>query len=210
MLEELIKEYERMQKIYGDKNLDSILFGGCSKNPDICFVFMNPTGKNIASSKEWKGIKSPWIGTKNIWKLFVQVDVISNKTYQEIEKKKPKDWTESFAKEVYQEIEKNKVFITNLAKCTQKNARPLKDEIFKKYLKYFYKEMEIVKPKIIILLGNQVSSIVLNQSISVSTTRKQGFSYKGFTYYPVYYPVGNGIFNINKAIEDINYIKNNQ
>lgn len=63
-LKQLEKEYDKLQIKYGDKNLDSIYNGGCSNNPDICFVFMNPTKRNIASSKEWKGIKSPWIGTK--------------------------------------------------------------------------------------------------------------------------------------------------
>ena len=28
--------------------------------------------------------------------------------------------------------------------------------------------------------------------------------------YPVYYPVGNGIFNIDKSIEDINWIIENE
>ena len=51
MLEELNIEYNKLQKKYGAKELDSIYNGGCSKNPDICFVFMNPTRKNIASSK---------------------------------------------------------------------------------------------------------------------------------------------------------------
>ena len=36
----------------------SIYNGGCTENPNICFVFMNPTGRNIASFKEWKGINS--------------------------------------------------------------------------------------------------------------------------------------------------------
>ena len=206
MLEELEKEYERMQNKYGDKNLDAITFGGCKENPEICFVFMNPTGKNIASSKEWHGIKSPWIGTKNIWKLFKEVKLLSAKTYKEIINKKANDWTESFAQQVYQELANNKVYITNLAKCTQKDARPLKNDIYKKYLDLFFKEMDIIKPKRIILLGNQVSSIVLDQKISVSTSRKKEFNYKGFAFYPVYYPVGNGIFNIDKAIEDIKYI----
>lgn len=210
MLEELEEKYKKMQNRYGDKNLDSIMFGGCKENPDICFVFMNPTGRNITSSKEWKGMKAPWIGTKNIWSLFHELDIISDELYAEIKSKKGKEWTESFAEEVYQEVEKNKVYITNLAKCTQIDARPLKDEVFKKYLNLFYKEIEIVKPKKIILFGNQVSSIVLNQKISVSETRKKAFYYKDFTFYPVYYPVGNGFFNIDKAIEDIKYIRNEE
>ena len=208
MLEELEKEYQKMQIKYGDKNLDSITFGGCKNNPDICFVFMNPTGRNITSSKDWHGIKSPWIGTKNVWKLFNEIGVIDKKIYDEITSKKGSEWTETFAEEVYQNIENHKVFITNLAKCTQIDARVLDDKVFKKYLDLFWKEMNVVKPKKIILFGNQVSSIVLDEKISVSMVRKQEFNKNGFTLYSVYYPVGNGIFNMDKSIEDIKYIIN--
>lgn len=209
MLEEIEKEYIKMQEKYGDPNLDSITFGGCKDNPDICFVFMNPTRRNITASKDWKGLKSPWIGTKNVWGLFHELVVINDDLYQEIKGRKGKDWTPEFANKVYQEVTNNKVYITNLAKCTQEDARPLKDEVFKKYLDLFFKELEIVKPKKVILFGNQVSSIVLNEKISVSTVRKQEFLYRDFKFYPVYYPVGNGFFNIDKAIEDIKYIMNN-
>lgn len=208
MLEELEEKYRKMQNKYGDKNLDSITFGGCKEEPDICFVFMNSTGRNITSSKEWKGIKSPWIGTKNIWGLFYEIGIINKELYDKIKSKKGKDWTEEFAKEVYKQVEEKKVFITNLAKCTQVDARPLIDEIYKKYLNLFFQEMSIVKPKKIILFGNQVSSIVLKQKIKVSDTRKQEFLYKGYRFYPVFYPVGNGFFNIDKSIEDIKYIRN--
>ena len=50
-LDPLFAKYDKLQKKYGAKELDSIYFGGYSKNPDICFVFMNPTGRNIASQK---------------------------------------------------------------------------------------------------------------------------------------------------------------
>lgn len=206
MLEKIEKEYKRMQKKYGDSNLDSITFGGCKTNPDICFVFMNPTGRNITASKEWKGQKAPWIGTKNVWNLFYEIGAIDTEIYEEIRNKKGKDWTVEFADEVYNNVEKHRVYITNLAKCTQSDARALKDEVFLEYLDLFFKEINIVKPKKIVLFGNQVSSIVLNQKISVSTVRKQEFNYNGFLFYSVYYPVGNGFFNIDKAIEDIKYI----
>ena len=29
---------------------------------------------------------------------------------------------------------------------------------------------------------------------------------KNYSVYPVYYPIGNGMMNIDKAIEDLNYI----
>lgn len=145
-IEDLRKDYDELQVKYGAKELDSIYNGGCEKNPDICFVFMNPTRKNIASDKSWKGRKSPWLGTKNIWKLFYKVDLL-------------------------------------------------------------FKEINIIKPKIIITFGNQVSSIILNKKISVSENRKKCYRIQinknEYKVYPVYYPVGNGIFNIDKSIEDI-------
>jgi len=100
-IDDLKDEYDKLQIKYGSKELDSIYNGGCNKNADICFVFMNPTGRNIASSKDWKGLKAPWIGTKNIWKLFNKVNLLSDRTYLKIMEKKPKEWDYTFAEEVY-------------------------------------------------------------------------------------------------------------
>ena len=209
-LKDLNKEYNKLQLQYGAKELDSIYNGGCIHNPDICFVFMNPTGRNIASSKSWKGLKSPWIGTKNIWDLFYQINLLDNNIYQQIKSKKGSEWTEEFAEIVYQEVKQKKYFITNLGKCTQIDARPLPDFVYKQYLHLLEKEIDIIKPKIIILFGNQVSSIVLNEKISVSKSRKKVYlkeiANNQYKCYAVYYPIGNGRFNIDKSIEDINWI----
>lgn len=211
-LKDLNKEYDKLQLKYGAKELDSIYNGGYEKNPDICFIFMNPTGRNIASSKDWKGIKSPWIGTKNIWDLFFAVDLLDEKIYKTIKAIKANDWTEKFAEEVYENVKKHKFFITNLGKCTQIDARPLPDKVYKDYLELMKKEIEILNPKKIILFGNQVSSIVLGEKISVSQVRKKEFvkeiNGNKYKFYSVYYPIGNGRFNIDKSIEDIKYIKN--
>ena len=209
-LQDLTKEYDKLQKKYGSKDLNSIYNGGCENNPDLCFVFMNPTGRNIASNKNWKGIRSPWLGTKNIWDLFVQLDLLDLDIYKKIKAIKGSEWTEEFAEEVYDNVKKHKYFITNLGKCTQIDARALPDDVYKKYLHLLKKEFEIVKPKVIILFGNQVSQIVLDEKISVSQVRKKCFlkEINGniYKFYSVYYPVGNGRFNIDKSIEDIKCI----
>lgn len=209
-IEELNVEYDKLQKIYGAKELMSIYNGGYTKNPNICFVFMNPTGRNIASCPQWKGRRSPWIGTKNIWKLFYKIGLLDEEIYQEIISKKPQEWNEEFADIVYSNVEKHKYFITNLGKCTQTDARVLPNSVYSQYLDLLCKEIEIINPKIIITLGNQVSSIVLDKNISVSQCRKQSFfkkiGKKNYKIYPVYYPIGNGMMNIDKAIEDLKFI----
>lgn len=212
-LKELNEKYDELQLKYGAKELDSIYNGGCSKNPDICFVFMNPTGRNIASKKDWKGLKSPWIGTKNIWDLFYALDLLDKEIYTKIKSIKGTQWTEEFAEVVYNDVTKHKYFITNLGKCTQLDARALPDCVYQKYLSLLLKEIEIVNPKVIVLFGNQVSSIVLDKKITVSTCRKQKFTKeinnKLYAFYSVFYPVGNGRFNIDKSIEDIKWIMEN-
>lgn len=209
-LSSLNKEYDKLQKIYGDESLHSIYNGGCEENPDICFVFMNPTGRNIATLPGWEGPYHPWIGTKNIWDLFVAVNLIDDNIYKEIKSIKGSDWTPEFATRVYDNIRKHKVFITNLGKCTQIDARPLKDSSYLDYLPLLEKEIKIVKPKVVLLFGNQVSSIFLGKKISVSAARKQCFERKiGSTTYncfSIFYPIGNGRFNIDKSIEDIKWI----
>ena len=174
---------------------------------------MNPTSRNIASQKDWKGRKSPWIGTKNIWDLFYSVGLQDERIYRKIKSIKAEEWTEEFAEEVYKDVEKHKYFITNLGKCTQVDARPIKNYVYKKYLQLLEEEIEIINPKVIILFGNQVSSIVLNENISVSKSRKKLYKKdirgKQYNAYSVYYPIGNGRFNIDKSIEDIKLIIDN-
>lgn len=211
-LDDLKKDYDLLQEKFGDANLDSIYNGGCTNNPRVMFVFMNPTGRNIASNKSWQGPKSPWIGTKNIWDLFYAVDLLDENIYKKIKAIKGSEWTVEFSEEVYRDVEEHEVFISNLGKCTQIDARVLPDSVFREYLDLLKKEIAIVKPRTIILFGNQVSSIVLNQKISVSEVRKKRFTIdiEGEEYecFSVYYPIGNGRFNIDKSIEDIKWILN--
>lgn len=209
-LEEINNEYDKLQKKYGAIELDSIYGGGCVDNPDICFVFMNPTKRNIASSKSWKGIKYPWIGTKNVWDLFYKLDLIDKDIYEKIKSIKGNEWTEEFARVVYDNVTKHNLFITNLSKCTQLDARELPDAVHEKYLYLLEQEISIINPRVVILFGNQVSSIVLDKTINVSKERKNQYkkiiNNQEYKCYPVFYPVGNGRFNIDKAIEDLKWI----
>ena len=201
---QLHKEYDKLQLKYGDPSLSSIYGAGCVENPDIMFVFMNPTGRNISSIPSWKGLRAPWIGTKQVWGIFENLGLLKSQIYLKIKSIKPDEWNFDFANEVYKDIQNHSVFITNLGKCTQIDARPLNNYVFKDYLKLMYKEIEIVNPKKIITFGNQVSSILLGKSISVSNyTGNEKEVLNGYEIYPTYYPVGQGRRNMPLAIDRI-------
>ena len=211
-MEKLNKIYDSLQLQYGSKDLNSV-YGYGAFSPDIALVFMNPTKRNIATSKSWQGLKAQWLGTKEIWSFLWKCGLFSGDMLLQIKEKSPKDWTPSFCEEVYDEVKRNKLWITNLAKCSQDDARPLPDEIFLNYTDLLKQEIALVKPKKIFFFGNQVASLMLGQPITVSTARKNSFPLEiaGHIYdcYAIYYPVGNGRFNQPKAIEDIRKIIGN-
>ena len=204
---QLHKEYDMLQLKYGDPTLSSIYGAGCIENPDIMFVFMNPTGRNISSMTSWGGLRAPWIGTKQVWDIFENLGLLKSEIYLKIKSIKSEKWDYDFTNEVYKDIQDHSVFITNLGKCTQVDARPLNNSVFKEYLDLMYKEIEIINPKKIVTFGNQVSSILLSKNISVSNyTENEKEVLNGYQIYPTYYPVGQGRRNMPLAINRIRKI----
>ena len=206
----LNKEYDKMQNLYGSKNLNSVYGNGKETNPKVALVFMNPTKRNIATSKSWNGLKAQWLGTKQIWDFLTKCGLFSSNINEKIKDRKAKDWTPEFCESVYEEVRKREMWITNLAKCSQDDARELPDSVFLEYKDLLKKELKKVNPKKILFFGNQVSSIMLEETITVSTVRRKPFNLKignkNYESYAVFYPVGNGRFNQDKAIEDIKEI----
>lgn len=212
-LPQLFDVFDQLQLIHGDKTLLSVYGAGCIKQPKLFLLFMNPTGRNVSCIPWWNWIHAPRLGTKNIWKLFVEIWAISKKRFEQIQHMKPADRTEEFSLEVYQEIASNNIYISNLAKCTQTDARPLSDHVFRQYLTLIREEIDYIEPQHIITFGNQVSSILLEKNVTVSSYTKDDYQIlkiKDHKYkvYPTFYPVGQGMRNLPHAIARIQYILN--
>ena len=204
----MFDDFDKLQHIHGDKNLFSVYGAGCTKKPKVFLLFMNPTWRNVSCVKDWKWIRAPRLWTKNIWKLLSAIWAISKKTYVHIQNMKPAERTEQFSLDIYKEIAGNNMYISNLAKCTQTDARPLPDKVFKEYLELIYEEIDYIKPQHIITFGNQVSSIFLQKKVTVSAYGNNDYETLKiknhlYTVYPTYYPVGQGMRNLPKAIERI-------
>jgi hypothetical protein len=145
----LHKKYDELQSLYGDQNFSTIYGGGCIQNPEVCFIFMNPTARNVSANPERKGLKAPRIGTKQTRKMFYDLGLLSEELFQKT-RIHPGERTEDFARELYAYFKDNQIFITNLAKCTQLDAHALKDAVFKAYLPHMQEELLLLNPKHII------------------------------------------------------------
>ena len=195
-----------LHKKYGHKGIGIVRGAGRLNQPDLTLIFMNPTARNTSSNPNWKGIRAPWIGTKQVWNMLAKLGLIDKDII-------PETWDENSALELYKHVAESGLYITNLASCTQPDARPLPNSLFREYLPVVYEEIDKIKPKKIISFGNQVSSIFLQKSISVSNYTKVEFEvFKTKTskhrVYPTYYPVGQGQRNMPRAAKRISLISN--
>lgn len=206
---DLFQEVNELHGLYGYSNLSPIYGAGCINKPKLMLLFMNPTGRNISANLTWSGLKAPWLGTKNIWRMIYKLGFIGSAQYSFIQSSEPKDWAYEFSEELYRTLSDNGVYITNLAKCTQKDARKMRDCIFKAYLDNAKREILLVQPKKIVTFGSQVSSILLGKKIKIGDCINGReileISGKFFNVFPTYYPVGQGMRNMHLAV---NRIKN--
>ena len=193
---------------YGHTGIEMVRGAGKLDHPKLMLLFMNPTARNVSSNPEWSGLRAPWIGTKQVWQMLSRLKLLEEDMVSKIYNLKPEKWTEKNAIDLYGHVAEKDMYITNLASCTQPDARHLNDSVFREYLPVIYKEIQTVKPHKIITLGNQVSSILLQKNISVSnypTTESEilTIAEDDFEVFPTYYPVGQGQRNMPKAVERV-------
>lgn len=207
----LHSSYDLLQWQYGDISLCSIYGAGCIDKPKYCFVFMNPTARNITSHPDRSGLRAPRIGFKQIWNMFYGLWFLSGELYNTTQSYKSTDRNPEFVFRLYHHLSEQWIYITNLAKCTQSDAKPLANKVFQEYMELMRKELEELDAEHIFSFGNQVSSILLEKNISVSNYIDNKYEeviiwWKKLKIYPCYYPVGIGYRNITKATERIKHI----
>jgi len=86
------------------------------------------------------------------------------------------------------EIERDKVYIANVVKCRPPNNRnPEKDEE-EACLDYLRSQVMLVRPKIIVLLGNVALKAILGSEFGITSSRGKWYEKKGIYYMPTFHP----------------------
>jgi len=85
-------------------------------------------------------------------------------------------------------INRDDVYIANVVKCRPPNNRnPEKDEI-NACMDYLRNQVIIVKPKIIVLLGNIALKSILGDEYGITKARGKWIEKKGILYMPTFHP----------------------
>jgi DNA polymerase len=85
-------------------------------------------------------------------------------------------------------LRREDVYITNLLKCHPLNTQELHETPFHTCKAYLFKEIELVKPKIIVTLGKEAYHYLTNETSDLKDIRGNMTSHKMFRLMPTYHP----------------------
>lgn len=85
-------------------------------------------------------------------------------------------------------IKRENIYIANIVKCRPPNNRtPLKEEA-NACLDYLRNQVVVIKPKIIVLLGNTALKNILGEEYGITSSRGKWIEKRGIKYMPTFHP----------------------
>ncbi len=85
-------------------------------------------------------------------------------------------------------INREEVYIANIVKCRPPNNRNPLDEEADSCKEYLISQIELVKPKIIVLLGSVALKNILGKEYNITSARGQWIEKDGIKILPTFYP----------------------
>lgn len=211
-LQKLWAETDRIHsENFPNSRLKPIMGGGKTDKPRVMFVFINPTYRNVTSDPNWKGMRAPWVGTKQIWRIFNRAGLFSDELMKEVESQKI--WDVPFAKKVYGHISDQGFYFTNLVKWTGENADLPDAQKVKLFLPILQREIELVQPEYILTFGLMPFKALTGKHLKlddyylnlIKTGKLESFDFGVSKVIPCYFPVGRG--NPKRAVEILKFLR---
>ena len=85
-------------------------------------------------------------------------------------------------------INRQNIYIANIVKCRPPSNRNPEDDEANTCLDYLRNQVILIKPKIIVLLGNIALKNILGKSLNITTSRGNWVEKKGILYMPTFHP----------------------
>lgn len=106
------------------------------------------------------------------------------------------------------QLKRSDVYIANILKSRPPNNRdPLPEEV-EQCIPYLHRQIEIVRPKVLVALGRVAAQNLLNNQLSLTNMRNKIWSYRDIpmivTFHPAYILRNNSM--LNSAIEEMKFV----
>jgi len=178
------------------------------------FVFINPTHRNISSDPDWKGPRYPFIGTREVWRVFRRAGIFTDELTGRIEELS--DWPVGFAEEVEGFLADRGIYLTNLVKWTGPDESLPDRKKIALFLPVMRREIELVRPRRIVAFGLLPFKHLTGRSIRLADYHSRAAAEGVLETFPLketaspaevvpcYFPVGRG--NPRRAVELLNLL----
>lgn len=170
MVSDIKSLWEQVHKLhrrhFPNHHLAPVLGGGQTVNPEVMFVFINPTARNISSDPNWPGPRFPFIGTKPIWRVFHRAGFLDSVLIRRIEQNSL--WSIGLAEEVEEFLRKKGLYLTNLVKWTGPDGSLPDKKKIALFLPLMIREVELVAPRYIVTFGSLPFEYLTGRKIKLS------------------------------------------
>lgn len=186
-----------------DKNPLQHIYGFGALNPRLMLILINPTYRNLSSDPKYVGVRFPFIGVRQFWKVLADGGLIDKKIANSLPPRSK--WKNEDTVKIQKALINNKLFLTNIVKCCYAHGAYPKKEVVRDQLKILKEEIKIVSPKKIIAFGTFAFKTLTGENIKLadcknkSKTQTEKMSGLEIPTIPCYFPIGRG--NPKKAAE---------
>ena len=106
-------------------------------------------------------------------------------------------------------LKRDEVYISNIVKCRPPQNRDPQIEEIESCKGYLLKQIEIIKPKIIVTLGRIAFQSLLNDTTSITKARGKIYNFKGIKVIPTFHPsyLLRNPSKKKEALRDLQFIK---
>jgi len=190
------------KKHFPQHELQPILGGGKTSRPKVMFVFINPTAANISSRPGWNGPRFPFIGTKQVWRVFHKAGMLDQALMDRIDA--DSNWSLEFTDRVLSFLKQKDIYLTNIVKWTGHDATLPDSEKIRLFLPVLKREIKIVRPEYVITFGLIPFEKLTGQKIKLSEYYSDAMRCGRLKHFdlqlgsintkviPCYFPVGRG------------------
>ena len=197
------------EKHFPGHELMPIMGNGQCSEPEVMFVFINPTHRNASSVRSWMGPRFPFIGTKQVWSVFHRAGLLGDELAYRI--RHGAAWDLELTRNVLRELQARSLYLTNVVKWTGHDAALPAKEMVELFMPILQREIEIVRPRRIVAFGQLPFTNLTRLKVKLADyyadavrtgvlkTFECAVTATGSQVVPCYFPVGRG--NPSRAVD---------